>query len=388
MMASGRLDVAPLISHRFDFADYEEAYEIIEKGQQRYLGILLQYGAGNDANGSSIALSAKSIKGPLGIGLLGAGNFAKMVLIPALKAVASRVRLRAICSAGGVSATMVGRKHGFEVATTDEDDVIGDDEVAVVFVLTRHDEHYRQVIKAIDAGKHVFVEKPLCLNCDQFQAIENAILSKGRDTPVIMVGFNRRFSPAAELVRKFVDSQGGPRTISIRFNAGPIPLDHWTQDDSVGGGRIIGEACHGIDLATYLAGAEVVKVYAESTEDGLAHTDDQCHIVMRHANGSISCVTYVSTGDRSFPKERVEVFAGGAVAIIDDFRTVSTYCGGRSKRQTIRPQDKGHKNEIAAFLDSITNGRSVPIPWTELRATTRASFLAVKSLREGIPFDV
>jgi predicted dehydrogenase len=205
-----------------------------------------------------------------------------------------------------------------------------------------------------------------------------------------MVGFNRRFSPAAIKVKLFFADACVPLTISVRFNAGPVPADHWTQDDVEGGGRIIGEACHGIDLATFLAGSPPVRVYAESVggATGGPITDDQCFISLRHANGSISSIGYLAGGDKAFPKERVEVFGGGQVAVIDDFRQVTTCHRGKTRVQRLRGQDKGHRSEIAAFADAVVAGGPAPIPWEEVRAVTLASLLAVRSLREGTPLHI
>jgi predicted dehydrogenase len=205
-----------------------------------------------------------------------------------------------------------------------------------------------------------------------------------------MVGFNRRFSPAACRVRDFFAGVEAPLTISIRFNAGEIPADHWVQDENEGGGRIVGEACHAIDLATFLVGSPVVRVFAESV--GARHateiTDDQCFITLRHANGSISSVGYLAGGDKAFPKERIEVIGGGRIAVIEDFRTITTSKNGRISRTKLSGQDKGHIAEIAAFAKALCEGGPPPIPWEEIRATTLASLLAVRSLREGVPLEV
>jgi predicted dehydrogenase len=235
----------------------------------------------------------------------------------------------------------------------------------------------------------VFVEKPLALTLEEVDEIETALAASPDPKPLLMVGFNRRFSPAAVKVRDFFAAITEPLTVSVRFNAGPIPQDHWTQDDKVGGGRIIGEACHGIDLATVLTGSPPVRVYTESIGGVSAPevTDDQCFITLRHANGSISQV-HTSPERQGLPKERVEVFGGGRVAIIDDFRELTFCAGGKLKHHKSRTQDKGHAAEIERFALSLTKGESVPIPWNELRSVTMAAILAVRSIREGVPFDV
>ncbi len=387
LMAAGRLDLTPLISHRFPIEEAESAYQLIESNQP-CLGVVLQYPSGEDAH-RHIELRAPAPGSTLGIGCIGAGNFARAVLLPALKRHPA-LRLRLLASAGGLTALHTGERLGFETVTTDEEEVYRDPAVGAVFVLTRHDLHAAQVAKALRAGKHVFVEKPLALNEDELAAIEAALV-EAESRPLVMVGFNRRFAPAAVQVREFFRSALAPRTVSIRFNAGAIPKEHWAQHEDVGGGRIIGEACHAIDLATYLTGSVPVRVYAESIGGPAAPqvTDDQCFITLRHADGSISSIGYLSGGDPAFPKERIEVLGGGRLAVIDDFRTLTTSVGGKTKQQ--RPwggQNKGHQEEIDAFARALTQGGPAPIPWEELRAVSLAAILAVRSLREGVPLEI
>jgi len=389
LMAHGKLDVTSLISHHFPIEKAEQAYAVIESGTQPYLGIVLQYpDYAKERSKKRIELKAPKARGAIGIGCLGAGNFARAVLLPALKKVGA-FRARVLCSASGVSAIRTGEKLGFEAVTADEDDVFTDPAVQAVFALTRHDLHAGQVLKALRAGKHVFVEKPLALNINEIEAID-AALSAASPRPLVMCGFNRRFSPAAGAVKQFFHGVTAPLVISIRFNAGEIPPEHWTQDENVGGGRIIGEACHAIDLATFLAGSPPVRVFAESVGGSHAPriTDDQCFITLRHANGSISNVAYVSSGDRALPKERVEAFGGGRVAVINDFRSVTTCVGGKEKTIDGWQQDKGHVSEIEAFARALTTGGAAPIAWEDLRAVSLAAILAVQSIREGVAFDL
>ncbi len=217
-----------------------------------------------------------------------------------------------------------------------------------------------------------------------------AALEEAMTNSILMVGFNRRFSPAALLVKQFFLTVASPLTVSVRFNAGEIPPEHWTQDDAIGGGRIIGEACHAIDLATYLVGAPPVRVFAESNGGPAAQkiTDDQCFITLGHANGSVSSVAYLAGGDKAFPKELVEVLGGGRLAVIDDFREVTTCFKGKIRKRRLAGQDKGHRGEIEVFARAMAEGGVAPIPWEELRAVTMASILAVRSIREGVPFEI
>ena len=385
LMAEGKLDVKPLITHRFDVEQAEAAYEMIKTGSQPYLGIVLKFPGAASQPLRRIKLKSTPTKGDLNIGCLGAGNFARAVLLPAIQRLKG-VNLRSLSSAGGLSATISGKSLGFESVVAGEDELLADPQINAVFIITRHNQHASQVINSLRAGKHTFVEKPLALNIGELAEIEQALLELGPRAPLLTVGFNRRFSPAARTVRRFFSSVKSPLSVTVRFNAGHLPSEHWTQDEAVGGGRIIGEACHAIDLATYLIGSPVTRVFAESVGGAQAPaiTDDQCFITLRHANGSISNVAYLSSGDKDFAKERIEVFGGGRLAVIDDFREVILSVDG--KRTVDRSaQDKGHNAEIAAFCDAIRTGGEWPITWEELRSTSLTAILAVRSLREGMP---
>ena len=391
LMGCGDLDVTPMITHRFSIERAEQAYDLIEGGAEPYLGIVLQYPEiGPEQVQRTIHLGggAAAHTGQVGVGVLGVGNFARAVLLPAITKCPG-LRPVVLCSAHGVSATHTGRKLGFEAATTDEAQVLQNPDVQCVFVVTRHNEHARQVIEAIRAGKHVFVEKPLCLSEEELAQIEQALADAGDHAPLLMVGFNRRFSPAAQVVRQHFEDAAAPLTVSIRFNAGAIPSDNWTQDETIGGGRIIGEACHAIDLATFLTGSCPVRVFAESIGGSTAPqvTDDQCFITLRHANGSVSSIAYLAGGDAAYPKERVEVFGGGRIGVIDDFRAATTVKNGRkSTRKTMRK--KGHAEELEAWAQAVCQTGQPPIAWSELRAVSLASIRAVQSLREGMPVEV
>jgi len=392
LMAGGWLNVEPLVSHRFEIEQATSAYELIETNSAPYLGIVLNYPKFTDtAPSNKISLKAPaSPEGKIRYGVFGAGNFARMVMLPAIGK-CDLFHPVTICTAKGVTGTHAGKLGQFENSATDEDAIFQDGSINTVFSLTRHDQHARHVVKAIEHGKNIFVEKPLCLTTDELAEIEAQLEKKSNDAnaPMVMVGFNRRFSPAAKSVKSHFANTPQPLTIMIRFNAGDIPADHWTQNDDEGGGRIIGEACHAIDLATYLAGSIVVRVYAESvaTDDTDAITDDQCFITLRHKNGSISSIGYVAGGDKGFPKERIEVFGGGKVGVIDDFKEVTLSSNGKIQK-TQSKLDKGHQQEIIELEKSLTSGGPAPIAWEEIRATTLASILAVRSLREGTPFDL
>ncbi len=389
-IAAGSVDPTPLVSHRFPIERALEGYRLIEQGSEPFLGIVLEYpGVDAERRRGSIRLASPGLGRRVGIGCLGAGNFARAVLLPILTG-DDRLHPVVLCSAGGGNASHAGRKRGFDRIATDENSVYDDPDVGAVFVITRHDQHAQQVLRALRAGKHTFVEKPLALRIDQIDEIEEVLRAAGDAAPLVMVGFNRRFSPAARYVKQFLSGVRAPLTVALRFNSGAIPADHWVQDDETGGGRIIGEACHAIDLATYLIGAPPVRVFAESIGGPLAPqiTDDQSFLTLRHADGSISSVAYLAGGDAAYPKERIEVFGGGRVAVIEDFRRVETSVGGKRTAKKFLQQDKGHRAEIEAFSAALAGGGRAPIPWDELRAVSVASILAVRSLREGVPFEI
>lgn len=392
LMAAGNLDVSHLISHRFDVTEADRAYELIEGDSEPYLGVLLRYPAGAERTSPirTHELLAPTPAGGVGVGCIGAGAFARSVLLPAIAAAGDALQPRVLCSAGGLSAAESGENFGFSEVTSDESVVLGHRDVAAVFIATRHDSHARQVVQALAAGKHVFVEKPLALSVEEMEAIEEELAHQGGSSPLLMVGFNRRFSPAAAQLRRFFEEVRAPLTVSYRFNAGALSPDHWTQDDEVGGGRIVGEACHAIDLVTFLTGSVPVRVYADSIggPEAPAITDDQSFITLRHANGSVSSIGYLAGGDKAFPKERVEVFGGGRVGVIDDFREVITVSGGRRRASRSLQQDKGHRAEVEQFARAVAGGGASPIPWGELRAVSLAAILAVRSLREGVPLVV
>jgi predicted dehydrogenase/threonine dehydrogenase-like Zn-dependent dehydrogenase len=390
LMAAGQIDVGRLITHRFPVERADEAYDLVQTESEPYLGVILQYA---DESVSflerRVELRTAPVTSGLGIGFLGAGNFAGGVLLPEIERWKGKLRARAVCSAKGLTAVDKGRRFGFEIATTDPEEVLADPEVDVVFVATRHEHHADQVVRAIRAGKHVFVEKPLALTVEELHEVERALESAG-GSPLLMVGFNRRFAPASETVRDLFAGREAPLAVSIRFNAGSLAADHWTHDEVVGGGRIVGEACHGIDLATYLTGSPPVRVFCEAVggPSAPAITQDRCFITLRHADGSISSIAYLAGGDKAFPKERVEVIGDEKVAVIEDFREVMTVVRGRMSRKRSLQQDKGHRAEVGRFLDAVASGAASPIGWEDLRSVSLASILAVRSLREGVPFEI
>ena len=384
-MAAGKLPVEKLTTHRFSIDQAAEAYDLIIKGTEPYLGIVIEYQRAEQKPQRRLVLrSTATGNGDLGVSLIGAGNFARLVMMPILSK-APGISWRGLCTAKGLNAVHSGRKMGFAFATTEASELWNDSQTQVVFIATRHDLHAELVLAALRAGKHVFVEKPLCIKPEELEAISGCIEELGEKCPLLMVGFNRRFAPATDHVQQFFRGTT-PLSVSYRFAPGYVPRDSWTQDLEVGGGRIVGEGCHAIDTCVALTGSVPVRVFAESVSkpNYTETTDDSVFITLRHENGSISNISYQAAGDRAFPSERVEVFGGQKVAVIDAWDQIQLWSGNRCKKLRGH-KDKGHKAEFAAFLKACREGGAWPILWNQLRDSTWASLVAVSSLREGMP---
>lgn len=385
LMGNGKLKVVPLISHRFPIEKAARAYDVITgKKKEPFLGVLLTYPdvVGEPASRVTFRKAlAPDIERPdtVKLGVLGAGLFANATMLPAIKK-AGGIELVGIASSGGLHAGYSGKKFGFQYATSSDDEIINDPKINTVAILTQHNTHAELVVKALKAGKNVFVEKPLAISSDELSAIGKQ-LQKSRDC-VMTVGFNRRFAPLARTLFAFLAARTEPLYVHYRINAGYIPLNHWTQDPAIGGGRIIGEACHFMDFITFLAGAAPESVSARALPDHGKYREDNVTMTFAFPDGSIGVVDYLANGDKSVPKERVEAFCGGRIAVLDDFRTLETVENG-NKRKISGAQDKGWKNEWIAFGEAIRGGGDPPIPYAQLIDVTRATFAAVESLRLG-----
>ncbi|HUU81178.1 MAG TPA: Gfo/Idh/MocA family oxidoreductase, partial [Acidobacteriota bacterium] len=298
------------------------------------------------------------------------GNFTGQVLLPALKK--SGARLKTIASSGGVTGTHFGKKFGFELSTTDSESILKDPDINAVFITTRHNSHAYFVLAALKAGKHVFIEKPLCLTLGELEEIQktySSLLTR-HSSPLVMVGFNRRFAPHVVKIKELLETVREPRSFIMTVNAGFIPPDHWTQDPEVGGGRIIGEACHFVDLLRFLAGVPM----ARSELFGLdSPTGDTVSIQLKFADGSIGTIHYLANGSRRFPKERLEVFCGGRILQLDNFKTLRGYGWKNFKKMKLWRQDKGHRAEIKAFLEAVQSGGASPIPFDEIVEVTKTT---------------
>lgn len=383
MMADGRLNVKPLISHRFDIAEAEKAYELVG-GAGPSLGILLAY-PNSDEHGVArrtvpLAEPPMAAKGKVVVSCIGAGNYATAVLIPAFKA--SGARLRSVASKSGVSGLHAGRKFGFEETTTDAGSIFSDVQINTVAIATRHNSHAQLVVKALKSGKHVFVEKPLCLTFDELTLIKEvyqSLFTIHHSPPLLMVGFNRRFAPQVQKIKGLLTAVKGAKSFVMTVNAGAMPASHWTQDGTVGGGRIIGEACHFIDLLRFIAGSEIEN---HSTMKMASVTGDTVMISLRFSDGSIGAVNYFSNGSKSFPKERLEIFADGRVLQLDNFRKLTGYGWPPGfSRMNLWQQDKGQKACVAAFVHAVEQGATAPIPFDELVEVSRVTIEISEALR-------
>jgi predicted dehydrogenase/threonine dehydrogenase-like Zn-dependent dehydrogenase len=382
LIAKGQLQVKPLITHRFDISEATQAYEVITgKKKEKFLGVLLTYpqNVENLESSKVIRFNNSTFKpATCKLGVLGAGLFANSVLLPAIKK-AGDIELIGIASSGGLHAQHSGKKFGFQYATSDDDEIINDPNINTVAILTRHDTHAELVIKALKAGKHVFVEKPLAINSTQLSVISKQLKADG--CPLIAVGFNRRFAPLTKALSSFFFHRNEPMHVYYRVNAGAIPLNHWTQDPKVGGGRIIGEGCHFVDFITFLVGAAPISVTAHALPDGGKYREDNVSMTFTFPDGSIGIVDYLANGDKSFPKERVEVFCGGQIAALDDFVSLQTVKDGK-KNEIKSAQNKGWVEEWKAFAKSIREVGEPPIPYEQLIGVTKSTFAAVESLRK------
>lgn len=374
-----KLDLGTLITHRIDIADGTRAYELITgKSGEPFMGVLLQY----PHDGQTPARIIESTAGPqppaansLRVGLIGAGKFASSVLLPAMKAVDAD--LVGVAAASGTSARHALNRYGFRYCTTDDEQILADASVNAVVIATRHDLHAAQTIRALRAGKHVFVEKPLCLT--EAELVE--IRAVHADHPsIVMVGFNRRFAPMSVALRDFMRGTGEPMMIQYRVNGGFVPASEWVQREQ-GGGRLVGEGVHFLDWAIWLTGDVPERVQCVAADNAGRYSNDNISVVMRFRGGSVFQLLYVAAGDRALGKERVEVHSGGRSAMLEDFRRLELFSNGRkSVTRSILRSDKGHRAGFAAFAEAVRAGGPSPIPFEEIEATMRAAFDAQRSL--------
>ncbi len=391
MLADNRLCVDPLVSHRIPFEQATAAYDLISS-RSPSLGIILQYSSSSSPTTEQLltrtirlsepAERASDPQAPV-VSCIGAGNYATQVLLPAFKN--AGVTLQSVTSSTGVSAAHAGRKFGFADISSDSRSVIQNPAANTIVIATRHDSHARLVCESLKAGKHVFVEKPLAITREELQTVahvyESICAERSGTAPLVMVGFNRRFAPHVQRVKALLAGATEPKAFVMTVNAGVIPAEHWTQDQKVGGGRIIGEGCHFIDLLRFLAGTPIVSVQASALgAHGQGAPSDKVSFTLYFADGSMGTVHYLANGHKSFPKERLEVFCAGRILQLDNFRRLQGYGWPGFGKMNLWRQDKGQAACAAAFVEAIRNGKPSPIPFSELVEVTQASFDIVDAL--------
>ncbi|MDB2681500.1 bi-domain-containing oxidoreductase [Opitutales bacterium] len=395
LIESGKIQTDPLTSHRFDFDKALDAYGQVGADA---MGIVLSYAKGELRAESGELRTDKLVRSvtvnpsPAGaakavVAVIGAGNFTSLVILPALKK--TTARLKAISSGTGVSASHLAKKFGFEQALTDNDAIFNDPEINTVFITTRHANHGALVLKALQAGKHVFVEKPLAIHREEVEAIQTffsdppSTLSSQPSalSPLLMVGFNRRFSPLVRKMKALTASRSEPMSMIFNVNAGIVPRDHWSQLRGEGGGRILGEGCHFVDTLRYLAGAPITKVTANFARQDGKVIDDIVSIHLEFGDGSMGTVHYFGNGNKDLERENIDLYCGGGILRMNNFRTLTGYRWPNFKKEKLRRQDKGHTDEVADFIKAVEAGQPSPITLEEIFDSTEACFVADEAAR-------
>ncbi len=381
MLEEKKLNTAPLLTHRFPMSEAEKAYTLLADKKMFYLGMTLEYP--KDSQRESVieldpslrryskqtSLITKPQATSVGkesrvvVGILGAGHYTGALLLPALAN--TKARLKTIVSQSGVGAAHLGKKFKFEKISTEPDSIFKDPEINAVIVATRHDSHAKYTLMALDSGKHLFVEKPLCLTEEELNSIREKHSKSGKS---LMIGFNRRFAPQVQKIKTLLETEKDPRSVIVTVNAGVIPISHWTQNPAIGGGRIVGEACHFIDLIRYLCDSKIESISSVFMD---SKSKDTATISLRFENGSLGTLHYFSNGPKSFPKERIEIFCGEKVLQLDNFRTLQGFGFPGFKKMNLWRQNKGHQEEMKSWVNSLLEGKTL-IPFEEIEEVTRS----------------
>ena len=386
LLAGGGLQVSSLISHREDIERSVDLYRLLGSGE-KILGALISYPAPPPQEAGGLLVRIKErvherrSETNCGISVIGAGNFSSRVMLPNLSKTNSS--MRTIVSSGGVTAAKMASKFDFERSSTDVAEVFADEACDAVVITTRHDSHSSLTARALAAGQAVFVEKPLAVTNEQLDEVIAAW--QAASSPLVMVGFNRRFAPQVQQIKQLVDAVEEPCSFVMTVNAGMIPGDSWVHDPDSGGGRIVGEGCHFIDLLRFLAGSEIASCHVTplGRTGGLQITEDKTSITLSFGNGSVGTVHYLGNGSKAFPKERLEVFAAGRVLQLGDFKTLQAWSWPGFRKMNLRRQDKGHAATISAFVSALASGGAAPIPFEELVEVSRVSIAAAELARQG-----
>jgi polar amino acid transport system substrate-binding protein len=377
LLAAGAIDVTYLTTHEYLLEDAPKAYDMIVGKSEPYQGIILKYNTDKPVElHNKVITGASQPVTDISIGFIGAGSYAQGNLLPNIPMKNRDIACKGVLTSSGTTSKRVAERFGFEFCTSSEKDILENPAINTLFIATRHDSHAGYVLKGLENGKHIFVEKPLCLTRDELEQIRQIYLEAGGRQ--IMVGFNRRFSSLSEALKKQVGS--GPMSMIYRVNAGNIPGDTWIQDKAIGGGRIIGEACHFIDYLVWLNGSLPVSVYATALPDAGGH-NDTVNINIRFANGSTGVVAYYANGPKSMPKEYIEVFHNGSSGVIHNFKELQIFGKTRQKKKLLN-LDKGQKPMVEQFLQSLVTGKPL-ILFEEIFAVTQACFAVLESIRTG-----
>jgi len=384
LISSQNINLGFLTTHRFKLDDAPEAYDIILESNNHYCGIVLEYDTSKPLQSPKrIKVGQYESSSKVNIGFIGAGNYAMNHLLPNIKPYKHAV-FKGVLTSSGSSSRSVAERYGFEFCTSHENEIIESKDINTIFIATRHDSHFSYTLKALAAGKNVFVEKPLCLNEQQLSEITKLIDSLGqvKPQPHLMVGFNRRFSVLTQKIKQKLGE--GPMSMIYRVNAGSMDKNAWMQIEEVGGGRIIGEACHFIDYLIYINGSLPVEIFGSNMSDA-NNLEDCVSIHIKFENGSIGSIFYFSNGSKKLPKEYIEIYRNGKTAIIEDFKKLIIYGSSKSYKKKLIIQDKGQAHAVNAFIEAIRNGDQSPIPYNEIHASMLATFRAIKSLRTSKP---
>lgn len=384
LVSNGSVNLQPLTTHVFDIIDAEKAYDIVlGKVEEPSIGILLKYLENTAAKQISNFKTGTNKLEKINVGFIGAGSFAQSYLIPNVKAAGAS--LDTVVTTKGITSKNVAEKFGFNNTSSSSEDILKNQSINTVFIATPHNSHAQYTIEALSANKNVFVEKPLAMTMDELDAVENMYKNS---TGKMLVGFNRRFADVSKTIKKAFENLSEPIFINIRVNAGFIPKEHWTQNPELGGGRIIGEMCHFIDLMQYFSDSEPVKVYAEciNTENEKLKADDNISIIVKFKNGSIGNLVYLANGDKSLPKELIEVFGGGKTGRINDFRSGELFQNNKTTK--LKSLSKGHKQEVTEYIEALKNGSNSPISFESIKLTTITTFKIIDSLNTGLPQDI
>lgn len=377
------IDIKPLITHIFDIDEAIDAYDIVlGKTKEFHTGILLKYG-GHKENGKTMFQIKNNPVSKINAGFIGAGSFAQSYLIPNVKT--QGASLDGVVTTRGLTSKSVAGKFGFNFCSTEPSDILGNAGINTVFIATPHSSHAELVVKALEAGKSVFVEKPLAINMVQLNSVVEA---KRKYQMPLMVGFNRRFAAISEAIKHEFRDSSEPLMVNIRVNAGMIPKGHWIQNPEIGGGRIIGEVCHFIDLMQFLTDSEPVSVFAESinTDNSIVTTFDNISAIIKFSNGSVGSLTYLANGDKAMPKERIEVYGSGNTGLINDFRDGLFFRGGKTTK--LKSSGKGHREEIGKFLGALSRGEDSPLDFKSICLTTITTFKIIDSLSTGMAQEI